>query len=160
MRDPPATFQWQAEALNNDSSTAMGTLNLLYAAGTATPAETGLKLSSQGIFTFATGQTFPGTGTVTSVASGTGLTGGPITGSGTLSIATGGVSNAMLANPSLTVTAGTDLTGGSLVALGSSTTLNLDTTKVSQLNAANPFTGNQTVSGNLSATRVVTADQV
>src|SRR5208337_2815667 len=56
-----------------------------------------------------------GTGTVTSVGSGTGLTGGPITGSGTLS---------------------------------------LDTTKVPLLGAANTFTANQTVNGNLSATGV------
>jgi hypothetical protein len=89
-----------------------------------------------------------GTGTVTSVASGSGLTGGPITSSGTLSIANAGVTNTMLANPSLTVSAGTDLTGGGLVALGGTTTLNLDTTKVPQLNAANTFTGNQTISGN------------
>ena len=58
-----------------------------------------------------------GSGTVTSVASGAGLTGGPITGSGTLSI---------------------------------------NTAVVPQLNAANTFTGNQTVSGSLSATGVVT----
>ena len=58
-----------------------------------------------------------GSGTVTSVASGAGLTGGPITGRGTLSI---------------------------------------NTAVVPQLNAANTFTGNQTVSGNLSATGVVT----
>jgi hypothetical protein len=83
------------------------------------------------------------------------LTGGPITGSGALSIATAGVTNAMLANPSLTVAAGTDLTGGGIVALAGTTTLNLDTTKVPQLNAANAFTGNQTVNGNLSATGVV-----
>jgi len=89
-----------------------------------------------------------GTGTVTSVASGAGLTGGPITKTGTLSIATAGVTNAMLANPSLTVTAGTDLTGGGLVALGGSTTLNLDTTKVPQLSANNTFTGNNAVSVN------------
>jgi trimeric autotransporter adhesin len=57
-----------------------------------------------------------GSGTVTSVASGTGLTGGPITGSGTLSI---------------------------------------NTAVVPQLNAANTFTGNQMVSGTLSATGVV-----
>ncbi|HZU25397.1 MAG TPA: hypothetical protein VFA04_07735 [Bryobacteraceae bacterium] len=44
-----------------------------------------------GLITFAPGQTFPGGssgGTVFSVGSGTGLTGGPITGSGTLSIDT------------------------------------------------------------------------
>jgi hypothetical protein len=37
----PQAFQWQAEPLNNDTTTATGTLNLLYASGTATPAETG-----------------------------------------------------------------------------------------------------------------------
>jgi len=60
--------------------------------GTATPQFT-LDVQGSGNFTgpvtFAAGQTFPGTGmgTVTSVASGPGLTGGPITTSGTLSIA-------------------------------------------------------------------------
>jgi len=117
---------------------------------------TALEVSSAGKVTFVSGQTFPGTGTVTSVGSGGGLTGGPITGSGTLSIASGGVTNSMLANPSLTVAAGTDLTGGGTVALGGTTTLGLDTTKVPLLNAANTFTGNQTVNGNLSATGVVT----
>jgi hypothetical protein len=63
---------------------------------------------------------------VTSVGSGAGLTGGPIAGSGTLSIATGGVSNAMLQNSSLTVKPGTALVGGGAVSLGGSTTLNLD----------------------------------
>jgi len=129
--------------------------------GTATPAYS-LDVHGTGNFTgavrFAPGQTFPGagTGTVSSVASGAGLTGGPITTSGTLSIATGGVSNTMLANPSLTVAAGTDLIGGGAVPLGGSTTLNLDTTKVPQLNLANTFTGNQTVNGNLSSTGTVT----
>jgi len=117
---------------------------------------TAFEVSSAGLVTFVSGQTFPGTGTVTSVGSGAGLTGGPITGSGTLSIASGGVTNRMLVNPSLTVAAGTDLTGGGAVALGGTTTLNLDTTKVPLLNAANTFTGNQTVNGNLSATGVVT----
>jgi hypothetical protein len=59
------TFQWQAEPVNNDKSTASGTLNLLYATGTATPAETGLSINSKGQFIFAAGQTFPGTGTGT-----------------------------------------------------------------------------------------------
>jgi hypothetical protein len=59
--------------------------------GTAAPSETGLKVSSKGIITFATGQTFPGgsgSGTVTSVATGLGLKGGPITKTGTLTIDT------------------------------------------------------------------------
>jgi len=68
-----------------------------------------------------------GTGTVTSVGTGAGLTGGPITGSGTISVAPSGITNAMLANPSLTVTAGTGLTGGGSVALGGTTTLTLAT---------------------------------
>jgi trimeric autotransporter adhesin len=62
-----------------------------------------------------------GTGTVTSVGSGAGLTGGPITGSGTLSIPTGGVTNAMLA------------------------------TSYAQLGATNTFTANQTLNGTLTA---------
>jgi len=152
----PQTFQWQAEPVNNDTTTASGTLNLLFGQGTSMPAETGFKISSKGVLSFATGQTFPGTGTVTSVNSGPGLTGGPITTTGTLSIANAGVTNSMLANPALTVSAGTDLLGGGVVSLGGSTTLNLDTTKVPQLGTANTFTGNQTVNGNLSATGVVT----
>jgi hypothetical protein len=54
------TFQWQAEPAANDTSAPSGTLNLLYGLGTATPTETGLKLSSKGVFTFASSQTFPG----------------------------------------------------------------------------------------------------
>ena len=113
-------------------------------------------------------------GSVTSVASGAGLTGGPITSSGTLSIAKGGVTNAMLANPSLSVNAGTGLTGGGTVALGGSVTLNnggvlsvnagtgltttggqaptlaINSTVVPKLDANNNFSGNQSISGNLS----------
>lgn len=85
---------------------------------------TAFAISSTGKVTFVAGQTFPGAGTVTKVNSGAGLTGGPITTTGTLSIAAGGVTNAMLAHPSLTVTAGTGLSGGGAVALGGSTTLN------------------------------------
>jgi hypothetical protein len=53
------TFRWHAEPAANDSASPSGTLNLLYGLGTAAPGETGLKISSDGIFTFATGQTFP-----------------------------------------------------------------------------------------------------
>lgn len=46
--------------------------------------------------------------------------------SGAVSIKTGGVSNTQLDNSSITVTAGTGLSGGGTIALGGSTTLNLD----------------------------------
>ena len=83
-------FQLQAEPVGNDTSSTSGTLNLLHSTGTSKLAETGLKIGSSGQITFAAGQTFPGTGTgsgtVTSIATGLGLTGGPITSSGTLAI--------------------------------------------------------------------------
>ncbi len=110
-------FRWQAEPAGNNTASPTGTLNLLFGAGTSTPAETGLKISNTGLLTFATGQTFPGTGTISGVTAGSGLTGGGTTGS---------------------------------------VTLNLDLTKVPELNVANTFVGNQTVTGNVSATGVVT----
>src|SRR5271157_553080 len=64
-----------------------------------------------------------GTGTITGVTAGTDLLGGPITGSGTLSIAPGGVTNTMLQQPSLTINTGAGLSGGGPVALGSSLSL-------------------------------------
>jgi fibronectin-binding autotransporter adhesin len=118
-------FRWQAEPTGNDTANPSGSLHLLFGANGATPAETGLSVASNGVITFATGQTFPGagSGTVTSVAAGAGLAGGTITKTGTLSIATGGVTNAMLATPSVTVTAGSGLSGGGTVALGGTITL-------------------------------------
>ena len=107
-------FRWQAEPVGNNTTTATGSLNLLYAQGTGAMAETGLKLGHNGLITFAPGQTFPGTGK------------GTITG----------------------VTAGTDLTGGGT---GGSVTLNLDTSKVPQLNASNTFTASQSVTGGIYA---------
>jgi hypothetical protein len=139
----PQNFRLLAEPVGNDTASASGTLNLQFASGSNPFNETGLKIASNGQITFASGQTFPGTGsgTVTSVGSGSGLTGGPITSSGALSVATGGITNAMLQNSSVTITPGTDLTGGGSVALGSSIALNLDTTKVPQLATNNTFAG-------------------
>ena len=116
-------FRWQAEPAGNNTPSPSGTLKLLFAPGNAAPAETGLSIAINGAITFAAGQTFPGTGTVTSVGSGAGLTGGPITASGTLSVATAGVTNAMLQNPSLTINTGAGLSGGGAVALGGSLSL-------------------------------------
>ncbi len=84
-------FEWQAEPTGNNTATPGATLNLLFGQDTAKPAETGLKLSKAGVFTFAAGQTFPGAGTVTSVglsapASDFTVTGSPITNSGILGL--------------------------------------------------------------------------
>jgi hypothetical protein len=76
-----------------------------------------------GPVTFASTQTFPGTGK------------GTITG----------------------VAAGTDLVGGGA---SGAVTLSLDTTKVPQLNAANTFTGDQTLNGNLSSSASVSGSTV
>lgn len=90
-------------------------------------------------------------GTVTSITAGSGLVASPvnpITAAGTLSIPAAGVTNVMLQNSSLTVSAGPGLTGGGPVSLGNSTTLNLDTTFTDNRYAA--FSGNTNYIQNLS----------
>ena len=66
-----------------------------------------------------------GTGTITGIttAVGSGLSGGGTSGTLSLKIPAAGVTNAMLQNPSVTVTAGTGLSGGGAVALGGAVTL-------------------------------------
>jgi hypothetical protein len=121
----PATYlyRWQAAPVGNDTANTGATLNLLYGVPGLIN-QTGLSVAGNGIVTFASGQTFPGGGgTVTSVATGAGLTGGPITKTGTISIPAAGVTNAMLTNSSITVTAGSGLSGGGSVALGGTVTL-------------------------------------
>jgi hypothetical protein len=73
-------FQWVAEPTGNNTATPSGTLNLLYAQGPTTPVETGFLISRSGIVSFASGQTFPGTGTITEVDAGSGLFGGGTSG--------------------------------------------------------------------------------
>jgi len=80
-------FQWQAEPVGNNTANPTATLNLLFGSGTASPTETGLSLNNKGLFTFAQGQTFPGT--LTSISAGTGLSGGSTGGNATLSLNTG-----------------------------------------------------------------------
>jgi hypothetical protein len=109
-----------------------------------------------------------GGGSITGITTGTGsgLTGGGTSGTLNLSLATNCVASQILqwngsgwacssaGTGTITgVTAGTDLIGGGN---SGSVTLNVDTTKIPQLNLANTFTGNQTVNGNLSATGTVT----
>jgi len=85
------SFRLEAEPVGNNTSNASASLNLLFGRGTATPSETGLKIGSNGHITFAPGQTFPGTGTVTSVglsapSSDFTVSGSPVTGNGTLNL--------------------------------------------------------------------------
>ena len=115
---------------------------------------------------------FAGGGTITGVttASGSGLTGGGTSGTLNLSLTNACAANQVLqwngnswvcaavGTGTITgVTAGTDLSGGGT---SGNVTLSLNTTATNalyaQLAAANTFTGNQTVNGNLSATGVVT----
>src|SRR5262249_32272352 len=94
-----------------------------------------------------------GGGSVTSITAGSGLSASPsspITTTGTLSIATGGVTNAMLQNTAVNITAGTGLSGGGAVALGAATSLSVD------LNAIQKRVTSSCVTGN--AIRVVNAD--
>ena len=118
-------FQWQSEPVGNNTTNPAATLNLLYGTDPKSPAETGLNIASNGQITFASGQTFPGTGAITGVTSGPGLSGGGSSGSVTLSVPNGGITNDMLQNSSLTVSAAPPLTGGGAVGLGGNTTVSL-----------------------------------
>jgi hypothetical protein len=80
--------QLQAEPAGNNTANPSATFNLLYSNGTVKPTETGLYFNSNGTIHFASGQTFPGTGTgngtITGVTAGTGLIGGGTSGIVTL----------------------------------------------------------------------------
>ena len=123
-------------------------------------------VDGSGIFHFAAGQPFPGTGpgTITGITAGAGLTGGGSSGNVSLNIQAAGVTNAMLANPSLTVAAATGggltVANGSPVSLGGTTTVSLTsqacgtgsavtahpfTCTAFPTFAANTFTGTQTM---------------
>jgi hypothetical protein len=85
-------FQWRAEPTANNTANPSGTLNLLYGLGATKPTETGLHIGPTGQITFATGQTFPGTGAVSSVglsapSSDFTVSGSPVTSAGTLKVA-------------------------------------------------------------------------
>jgi hypothetical protein len=159
------TFQWQSEPVGNDTSTPSGTLNLLFGEGATKPSETGLNIARNGQINFATGQTFPGTGTITGIttATGSGLTGGGSSGTLNLGLVTTCATNqilqwsgstwacATISGGGGTVTSvgsGLGLKGGPITTSG---TLTIDTTVVPQLAAVNTFTANQTVTGEITA---------
>jgi hypothetical protein len=73
---------WQAIPTGNNTTTPSSNIALLYAAGNAAPAPTGFSISSTGLINWATGQTFPITGTGGGTITGI-TTLSPLTGSGT-----------------------------------------------------------------------------
>jgi hypothetical protein len=120
------TFRLQAEPTANDTTAPSATLNLLYGLAATAPSETGLKISSEGLFTFATGQTFPGTGdgSVKSVALAAPATDftvseSPVTGTGTLNFAWKvPPTNADTANAIVKRDASGNFTAGTITATG------------------------------------------
>jgi hypothetical protein len=158
-------FTWQAEPVRSDTGSPTGSLNLLFNTDKKTPVETGLSVASNGQITFANGQTFPGTGTITGVTAGAGLTGGGTAGSVTVGLTNTCASGQVLewngsawacagvGTSTITeVTAGTDLTGGGA---SGNVTLNLNTSKTdaryARLGASNSFSGVQSITGSSSA---------
>jgi hypothetical protein len=141
------TFEWLAEPVGNDTASPSGKLNLLFGSG-VTPTETGLSIASTGQITFATGQTFLGAGTVTSVATSTGLTGGPITTSGTLQIDPAVVPELGAASNTFTgsITASSFTGNGAGLTNVNAATLNGQTAGSFATLGANTFGGTQTIS--------------
>jgi len=118
------TFRWQVLPLENNTINPSAELSLGYASGSNPPAATGLTVLSNGFINFVSGQTFPGTGdgTVTSIGSGTGLIGGPITTSGTLAIDTTVVPRLTTSNTftgNQTVNGNVNVVGGNISVGGS-----------------------------------------
>jgi len=83
-----------------------------------------------------------GGGTITGVSATNGLTGGGTSGAVSLGIASAGVTNAMLQNSSITLNAGTGLSGGGAVALGGSSAVSVDFTTTQKRLSSSCAAGN------------------
>jgi hypothetical protein len=159
------TFHLQAEPSSNGTAAPSGTLNLLFGEGATAPSETGLKISSQGLVTFAPGQTFPGTGAITGIttAAGSGLTGGANNGTPSLSLLNTCAKNQVLqwsgsawacasSGTVTSVATGAGLAGGPITGTGTLSIAPGGVTNAmlqgayAQLGAANAFTGSNTFS--------------
>jgi len=156
----PAVQAWLSGSEANDgialvaNSTFNATFDSKENTGTSHPPELDIVFAS-------------GTGTITGVttSSSSGLTGGGTTGTLNLSLLTSCSANQTLewsgsawacsSAGAGTVTGITAGTGISVTGSAPSPTVGINTSVVPQLGAANTFTGNQTVNGNLSATGVV-----
>jgi hypothetical protein len=79
-------FQWQAQPTGNNTPAPSAKLQLLFGADLNPPVPTGLSIDRKGLITFALGQTFPSSGTITGVTAGTDLTGGGTSGVVTLNL--------------------------------------------------------------------------
>jgi hypothetical protein len=98
---------------------------------------TAFNISSTGKVTFVSGQTFPGTGTLSGIttASGSGLSGGGTSGTLSLKIPAAGVTNAMLADSKITLNANSagGLTTPGAMTLGSIYTIGLQPCSAKQV---------------------------
>ena len=128
------------------SATASGNLTFSSAATIATTGMQSLTLGDANTGNIVTSKNISATGTLTGL---TGLT----VASGTIALPASEIGNTELANSSLTVTAGTGLTGGGAVSLGSAITLNA--AQVIATPASPAFAG-LTVSGSASVSGILT----
>jgi hypothetical protein len=146
----PQLFRWMAEPAGNNTASPSATLNLQFLSGFGTPAETGLSIGGNGQINFATGQTFPGTGTITGVNPGIDLTGGGGSGTVTLNLDTtkvptlGAVSNTFTG--SITASSFTG-DGSGLTNVNAGSLGGVATSGFAQLGANNDFDGFETFFG-------------
>jgi hypothetical protein len=143
-------FAQSALGLKDDSTfTFNSTTKVLTVSGLSISSGSGITFSDATVQTTAASTTSIGAvPTSRTISTSGGLQGGgDLSANRTLSIATGGVTNAMLQNASLTVSAGTGLAGGGSVALGASVSLNVDQSFSPTWSGSHTFSNNVVLNG-------------